>query len=253
MILVRNGLEENIMIQELHDYYKRNGILSTAFTCEHKESCQNGYAGFTGPKSAFVSTGYESKKLPRLLFLSLDSGSGAKDPDDRLPHAIREQEEIDSDVLGLNKKKHWYRTHELAWYVFQKFNPNIEIQDTKKYFAHANTAKCCQNKPSRKKADSILFKNCRKYLSGELTILAPDILISQGNEAKYAAREILDIKEQIDDFAAIAGLNEKKIFWLHTYHPNYYGGFYKQRDFDKEAQVANGWQKYSQMMYESLT
>ncbi len=65
------------MLQRLYRYYEDKGILSTSFACLHKKQCSAGSPDFTGPKSAFVSTGYEnrSSNLPRLLFLSLDSGS----------------------------------------------------------------------------------------------------------------------------------------------------------------------------------
>ena len=142
------------MFQRLYRYYKDNGILSTSFTCHHKEQCKGGSKEFTGPKSAFVSTGYENKScnLPRLLFLSLDSGDGDKNDGNRLPEALRHQEEIDRDVLALPKHKHWYRTHELAWYIFKRFDPCIRLEDAKKHFAHANSAKCCMNKPGEKKS-----------------------------------------------------------------------------------------------------
>ena len=100
------------MLQELQDYYSKNGILSTSFTCIHKEQCEGDCLEFTGPKSAFVSSGYEAHELPRLLFLSLDSGSGDKNDSNRLPIAVREQEEIQRNIHDLHRGKHWYRTHE---------------------------------------------------------------------------------------------------------------------------------------------
>ena len=139
------------MFRRLYRYYEDNGILSTSFTCPHKEQCSGGSKEFTGPKSAFVSTGYENENsgLPRLLFLSLDSGDGDKDDTKRLPEVLRRQEETERDVLALPKHKHWYRTHELAWYIFKRLAPGISLEDAKKHFAHANSAKCCMNKPGR--------------------------------------------------------------------------------------------------------
>jgi len=238
------------MIQELEKYYSKNGILSTSFTCSYKELCQDDCSEFTGPKSAFVSSGYEASTLPRLLFLSLDSGSGDKNDENRLPLSVRHQEEIDRDVLSLHKHKHWYRTHELAWYIFKHFKSDLKIEEAKKYFAHANSAKCCMNKAQRKKANAILFKNCRRYLRGELHILSPNILITQGNEAKEAICSLRDkITEHIDNFVSIIELNGKQIFWLHTYHPNNWGAFNKQRNFDKNNNVALGWVKYSGLIH----
>lgn len=242
------------MFQRLSRYYQDNGILSTSFTCPHKEECSGGSPKFTGPKSAFVSTGYENKSggFPRLLFLSLDSGSGDKDHRKRLPKVLRQQEEVERDVLALPKHKHWYRTHELAWYILKRFRPGIRLEEAKGYFAHANSAKCCMNKPQRKQADKILFKNCRKYLQGELEILRPEVIVTQGNKAKDAVRLFYKPIESIDGYASIIRMNSRKVFWLHTYHPNAWGAFNRQRNFDKARNLALGWDKYSHMIHEFI-
>lgn len=240
------------MFQRLRRYYEDKGILSTSFACPHKKQCSAGSPGFTGPKSAFVSTGYENKSsdLPRLLFLSLDSGDGDKDGRKRLPETLRKQEEIERDVLALHKGKHWYKTHELAWYIFKWFNPDIKLEDAKRHFAHANSAKCCMNKPGRKQADRILFKNCKKYLEGELEILCPDVIVTQGSEAKKAVGSFYEPLKRIDEYASIIGMNSRKVFWLHTYHPGNWGAFNRQRNFDKAQNLALGWHEYSRKIYE---
>ena len=244
------------MFQRLSHYYQDKRILSTSFTCSHKKECSAGSPKFTGPKSAFVSTGYENRSsdLPRLLFLSLDSGSGDKDDKNRLPEAVRQQEEIERDVLALPKHKHWYRTHELACYIFKRFRPSIKLEEAKEHFAHANSAKCCMNKPGRKQADRILFKNCQKYLKGELEILCPDVIVTQGAEAKKAVEFFYESLERIDDdeYASTILMNSRKVFWLHTYHPGNWGAFNRQRNFDKVRNLALGWDKYSRMIYEFI-
>jgi hypothetical protein len=72
------------IVADLRKYYRNKGILSTSFNCAYKHQCQSDCADFTGPKSAYVSTGYEQSTLPRLLFISLDSGSGEKIDKQRL-------------------------------------------------------------------------------------------------------------------------------------------------------------------------
>ena len=240
------------MFRRLYRYYEDNGILSTSFTCPHKEQCGGDSRKFTGPKSAFVSTGYDNRNsgLPRLLFLSLDSGDGDEDDRNRLPEALRQQEEIERDVLALPKPKHWYRTHELAWYIFRRFDPGIRIEDAKRHFAHANSAKCCMNKPGRKKANKVLFKNCQKYLPGELEILLPDVIVTQGAEAKDAVESFYEVLKRIDEYASTIRMDSRKVFWLHTWHPGNWGAFNKQRNFDKIQNRALGWDKYSDMIYE---
>ena len=233
------------MLKALASYYRKNGILSTSFTCSYRRQCKGDCTEFIGPKSAFVSMGYVSNSLPRLLFLSLDPGRGDRKNINRLPMAVRKQEE-NRNVLILPQQKHWYRTHEMAWYILQPYHPGLILQDTKRYFAHTNSAKCCMNKINGKKANSILFKNCKEYLQGELSILDPDIIVSQGKEAKEAVSSL--IVKRIDEYAALIQLNGRKRFWLHTFHPGNYGAFNRQRDFDKTHEIARGWVKYSQLM-----
>ena len=237
------------MINELKSYYKKNGILSTSFTCSCKSECQGDSKGFTGPKSAFVSTGYEAREFPRLLFLSLDSGKGSGNDSHRLPRSVRKRMEA-VDVSSIPKGRHWYRTHELAWYILKTYDPDLKIEETKLYFAHANSAKCCMNKARSKKADRILFENCQRYLKGELSILSPEIIVTQGNEARNAIRSLCEeTTKQLDEFASIIRFNGDDVFWLHTYHPSNYGSFNKQRDFDKTKNIARGWVKYSRKMH----
>jgi hypothetical protein len=174
------------MLEPLERYYRQQGILANSFTCSHRAHCADGCPEFTGPKSAFVSSGYEQGRLPRLLFLSLDSGSGDRVDDRRLPGSVRRHEEFDQSLGDLAKHKHWYRTHELAWYFLRRFEPSLRIDEARLWFAHANSAKCCMNKPQRKKANAVLFRNCQGYLGGELAILRPRIVVTQGKEARDA-------------------------------------------------------------------
>ena len=233
------------MLEQLGNYYRSQGILSTHFTCPHSDSCREGYEEtFTGPKSASVSTGYEHGNLPRLLFLSLDSGSGHEDANARLPHAVRHgMENVQVNELAINR--HWYRTHELAWYILRQYRPDLDIEDTKRFFAHTNSAKCCQNKPDGSQADARLFRNCRRYLAGEIRVLRPDVIVTQGNKAKMGLQRIIEIRERINDLACIIVFDGRLLFWLHTYHPRY-GGYYAQCGYDHETQRCEGWQQYSE-------
>ena len=240
-------MAESMLLDTLTTYYRGQGILSTHFTCPHKAECEGDCTTFTGPKSAFVSTGYERHDLPRLLFLSLDSGSGDSDDRERLPEAVRRQGELDSDVLsvkGRTKNHHWYRTHELAWYILRPFDSKISIENVKAYFAHANSAKCCQNKSREKQADARLFTNCRTYLRGELDVLAPNILVTQGDWAKWGVEECCEVTQRLDQWASVVDMNGREVFWLHTYHPAHFGGFHGQR------RGGRGWEEYSGMIRE---
>lgn len=194
---------------------------------------------------SFVGPRYGRRSLPRLLFLSLDSGSGRSDPRERTAEAVR-QRIVDCDVTALPKNKHWYRTHEMAFELLRQFKPDLTVPDTRFYFAHVNSAKCCQNRSQRKQAGSILFENCRRFIPAELDLLSPDIVVTQGGPAKTAIRRHYSVRHHdvrnVDSgrYAYNAryetglielGADAKSCLWIQSYHPNNYGRFQPQRRY----------------------
>ena len=181
-------------------------------------------------------------RLPRLLFLSLDSGSAHKDPTKRTAEAVRNAELRDcvSSRLRKHKNKHWYRTHEMALKLLHPFDENLTIDNLHCHFAHVNSAKCCQNKLRRGQANAVLFKNCRGFVVGELEVLAPDVVVTQGGWAKAAVRDKIEKcrRETAEtryrrDALIETGLLKlgggSPALWLHTHHPSSYGWFNPQR------------------------
>jgi len=83
--MLKNALDKRTgkMLEQLKNYYKSNGISALNFNCKHQEICRGSCSDFTTAKEAFVGPEYEKGSIPRLLFLSLDSGSEGKDPQDR--------------------------------------------------------------------------------------------------------------------------------------------------------------------------
>ena len=215
---------------DLYRYYEAQGILATHFTCPHHDECSKDSPCFTGPKAAYVGGRYEyahDARLPRLLFVSLDSGSAERNPTNRLPEAVRAQ----TIALCLGPKtRHWYRTHELAACIFNTIlGTCMTPRQAQQYFAHTNSAKCCQNRPSRGLAHRRLFTNCRPYLRGELKVLRPDVIVTQGDLAKIGVCAALDCPP-----VEIQGVNHVRIagrtaLWLPTYHPRAWGLFNRQR------------------------
>ncbi len=131
------------IIDTLDNYYKENGIHSLHFTCHYKQECSSNYQSFTGPKSGFVPDKY-SDSYPRIAFLSLDSGDGTIDPNERTPYAVRREEQIKCIVEKLHKGRHWYKTHFWAQRIYNAISSNnISLEETKNYFCHLNLAKCC--------------------------------------------------------------------------------------------------------------
>jgi hypothetical protein len=221
-------MSENL-IANLQNYYKSKGISAMDFNCPHFFECSNTCADtFTTAKEAFVSSGYIKHELPRILFLSLDSGSADKDPQKKTLASVQYQEEIKTNVFTLPKNKHWYRTHEMAFVILSAFRPGMTIDEAKGYFAHTNSAKCCMNNPQRAQANSILFSNCREFIPGEIEILLPEILITQGSYASTAIQgsfPYLDMKNFLQktgewpEEIRIINIAQRSTIWIHTFHP----------------------------------
>ena len=224
------------MYDELTTYYRLNGISALDFCCPLFSSCsQNFPSTFTTAKESFISRKYVTHELPRIVFISLDSGSAETDPALKTLESVRRWEEEGENVLGLHRNKHWYRTHELAFTLLRKFKNDLKLEEAKHYFAHINSAKCCENKPGREQASQLLFDNCRRFLPGELEILDPDIIVTQGKWGKLAIDRVFpqlaspdDIPESLSEVKIIA-LNDHPVIWIETFHPRYSGFHTKNR------------------------
>lgn len=231
------------MLRRLNLYYERHGILPDDFRCASYSACSAGSPKFTEAKASHVGPRYGERGVPRLLFLSLDSGSAQADPRLRTAEAVRRRN-LALDVAQLPRNKHWYRTHEMAFELLRRFKPGLTVGDTPLYFAHVNSAKCCQNKSERSQADKVLFENCRRFIPGELRLLRPDVVVTQGGWAEEAVRRSFDIQEhrrrglRVEGYKLDAryetglielGAEAGTALWLHTYHPNNYGRFNPQR------------------------
>jgi len=223
------------ILSDLQTYYEENGIEALNFTCKHRDHCSAGCPDFTGPKAAFVGEEYERGTLPRVLFVSLDSGDASPNPRDRTLRRVREIEQ-GRDVLALDRKLHWYNTHEIGWRILQRFAPWLQLKDITPYFAHTNSAKCCMNRSGKKQAADRLFGNCRVYVPEELKILKPEIVVTQGKMARTALRGI-DVLRRGEKACASAETFEykvlsiagKPVLCMHTYHPSAYGHFWRQK------------------------
>jgi len=227
------------MINQLNEYYISNGISARHFSCRHFTECSSGSDNFTKAKEAFVSTGYEKRVLPRLLFISLDPGKANPNAKYRTIESVREEEEINFNLASLSsdKQAHWYHTHELAQFILGKFRFGLHVSQVHHFFAHINSAKCCQNKERKGKADKKLFRNCRDFIPGEVKILQPEILITQGDEAEESIigsfqeltlSDFITMDDTLPEIR-ILGITDKPTIWIHTYHPNNWGEFNKQR------------------------
>lgn len=219
------------MLEDLEKYYRLREIYSEDFQCKHYKACSRGCEErFTEAKSAFIGTQYEQGILPRLLFLSSDSGESDKNPKNRTPYYVRLQTE-QVNGQGIGRYLHWRETHQLAVKLLSQFGSWITMQNVTPYFCHVNSAKCCMNNPGNKQASRILFQNCREYLLNELVILKPDIIVSQGRESADSLHKILvtDATDlQLDTIRKVM-ISGRSVLWISTYHPHACKRYWNQK------------------------
>lgn len=235
------------MIGKLDKYYRQQGIHPLDFSCKHFNEGKSYSDRFTEAKATFIGTEYAKAILPRLLILSLDAFNAPQDPRKRSFRWVRKN----TEQTGPPKQKntHWYRTYETAWTLLHKLyehklNNGLELKGVGPFFAHVNSAKCCAHQIGHKQANNKLFGNCREYISKEIELLEPDIIITQGKMARKAIENKFDVvksaKADINTYPygfEIVNINWKSVFVFHTFHPSNYGNFHNQRKkcFDKFA------------------
>jgi hypothetical protein len=263
------------MIAALRKYYDKCGISALNFNCKHLRECRSECEDrnkFTTAREPYIGKYYGKKGLPKLLFLSLDSGDENKDPKTKTIEAMRRGNHRLSPQ-EMPKQRHWYKTHQFAWVIFDEiiklskwtmdigktdsrlfFEPETEIYKIMPFFSHTNSAKCCMNNEHAKQANRILFSNCREYIHEEIRIFDPHILVTQGNYAKMAIENAIKLgrfslknernvsmaNKKMPDFRIIEVNTKRPAVWIHHYHPSNYGIFNtkvypKYRDYTKAA------------------
>ena len=264
----------NAIQKELNQYYKREGIASVdgtndyakrfrAFGCLKKDSCLCACkkwkqdVDFSPPiEDVCVSRYYTDRtycgdSIPRIVVISLSA------PEPSMP-----LDENSTKPLG--SYTHWRETLAMVRSLLHPFiapekfpKPigNWEDEDitiVESLFVHARTAKCCSNADGGGEEPSKVYENCGGYLSEEMGILEPDVIITQGNNAHPMAEEYVFNTDTIEKVMGIEGIdsdnnvayvatlkcNSRPVFWLRSYHPCACGRYYSQAG-DKIALECN--------------
>ena len=240
-----------VMLEGLNKYYKDEGISPLNFHCPHRQECSARYPeSFIEARAGYVGPLYEERHLPRLLFLSLDPGALPPSPAKRTVSYVRKEVS-----KAIPENPHWKYTHEMAYKLLRQFKPDLKPHGQydkthtdldlrpSSYFAHVNCVKCRQKSDSRKQADQLLFSNCSRYIHGELEVLNPDIIVTQGRKAQEAIQRKFIVRERevkdvtVPDYKRLAhyetgfielGPSKRTVLWIQTHHPTDYGRFHPQ-------------------------
>ena len=240
------------MQEQLDQYYECVGISHVAFCCEKQEACRKACLEAWNKKEEFVfepraegvtvsqeyhDGKYHGKRIPRIVVLSLSK---------------RQPSEAESKGSPVGLNKHWPETLAMVrslLYPFiacEKFpKPGLNKENQKeieKLFVHVRTAKCCSNAKETEQEPSEVYANCSGYLGKELSILKPDVIVTQGNDAHWGAtRHAFNAIEQVKGLdlerpiAYIVNLKEgnQRVYWLRLYHPCARGRLYYDQAGDK--------------------
>lgn len=248
------------ILDKLKKYYEKNGISALNFNCKHCEDCRRGYEKtFTPATESFVGTKYGIKNLPRLVIISRDPKNSDENPEKRTLIHHRDASlhpDYYNWAISLRKDSHWRSTLKLVYTVLDKFDDFrkegiSEPENVIPYFTHVNSAKCCVDYGGNP-APIKFFKNCKEYIPDEISILEPDIIITQGKEAKnsisgaFPLTRSEKISEQLYcyDTCQVVEINNKKVLWIHTYHPSYYK---RIRQYKKQIECFN---VYAEIAYD---
>ena len=255
---------------QLNQYYEREGIASVdgtnsyterfrVFGCLKKDSCLCACRAwrqdvdFSPPiEDVCVSRYYTDRTycgdcIPRIVVISLSAPK---------PKPYRPEAEDNTEPLN----PHWRETLAMVRSLLhpfiapEKFPKPIrnwddeDITIVQSLFVHTRTAKCCSNANGKRQEPPKVYENCGSYLSEEMGILKPDVIITQGNNAHPMAKKYIFNTDTIEkvmgidpdhNVAHVATLrcNSRPVFWLRSYHPCA-RGYYSQAG-DKIALESN--------------
>ena len=230
-----------------------------AFGCSQKCECRVACrlikkdADFSPPTDGVsISRYYEDRdfhgySIPRILVLSLSPPEPKKKPEIGEPS----KESLNPhwrETLGIVRSiLHPFIGEECFPEPVRYWNENEKLAVIHALFVHVRAAKCCSNANGKRQEPDIVYEHCGAYLNEELRILEPDVIITQGNSAHGVAKKhAFDSVKRVSDIqgidpkqnvAHIARLklnraveegDDHPVFWLKSYHPSYYGGFYHQ-------------------------
>lgn len=231
------------MLTSLDQYYGQQGISAVGFACKNKHACSAGCIPeqFVTTREAFVGVEYEKGTLPRLLFVSIDAATdwpGPK-PEERTLRAMRDSEPTPCSNAA-QRGTHWYETHEFACRLLEPFaeaqlGEAVPFDQICGYFAHTNSAKCKNLAMGTQQGKSVLFANCRQFIPGEVEVLRPQIIVTQGMWAREALRGAFSVEReermpgQPDYGYQVVKLAHHTAIKFETAHPRAFGRFWREK------------------------
>ena len=157
---------------------------------------------------------YEGVRIPRIVVLSLSRPQPKPSEDLCLSDNISQAQ---SQGSGGGRNQHWSRTLLTVRSLLYPFIGNTDDSPIEKLFVHVRTAKCCSNVGGGSKEEKKVYENCGGFLPGELSILKPDVIVTQGNDAHGRAQEHAF---NVDKKVKVSGLDPSIAYIVNLKHDN---------------------------------
>ena len=227
-------------VNQLQSFYADNGLLVRRFHCQHDNACADA-AKCTLSRGAEAHVGTRYGKDLRVAVVSLDTGGTSHSMDRRR-----------SEVEGLHpdrpRNAHMRGTRKLLQAIYGS-EPKSDSGNLYELYAMTNAAKCSRGGPGSNKVPEKLYQNCSHYVTEELACLAPQMIVTQGNEAWRALRDrkplseahqaVLDhwiadlsahtvvhawLRSLATEYLRTASVADRDVLTLKTIHPSARGG-----------------------------
>lgn len=167
------GKQRSKFVKKLNIFYGQNGIENSNFNCPHEEDCHNDYPSVWKGGQAHIGLKYADPI--RIVVLSLDTGDSAESLKERTERI----ENCNDETVKLNP--HMRGTKTTLNYILVNFG---KYKNPFSHFAMLNASKCALKNENMNKAPSLFFENCREFAIQELMLLKPQVIITQGVEAR---------------------------------------------------------------------
>lgn len=228
----------NAIRAELEAFYFQQGIHPKEFNCAHSSFCRTfAFEGeMTEGKMSLVGSSY-GLGFPRIVVLSLDpplgTGSRFETAEQRTTDYVSSVTEADDYRLN-RPNVHWAMTQIIVGDVLGLFGyvrktgvanvvrsySGVDIENVTQFFAHVNAAKCSMNHPTKAQANTQVHRICSSsYLIPELSVLKPEILISQGASANTISGKLLGVEKRELPTAHDLSFAGASMLWLPMRHP----------------------------------
>ncbi len=238
---------DNQYWKKIEDFYYQQGIHPLSFKCKYNQECRQfaNDGNMTETKMSMVGSKY-GIQYPKIIVVSLDPPSGIR-TDGNPRWQFNTPKKRTTEFVSLTHEKdnynidrpnpHWamtqiivkeilalwgYKANRNSAVVLESYSGR-HIENVSAYFAHVNVAKCSMNNEGQRQANSFVHNTCsQSYLLKELSLLEPDILISQGATTnKILGKMFIDREISVSELpiSDILKFGSQICLWIPMHHP----------------------------------